>query len=41
MTTKGRITTDQIKSLPYPTEWVEANSENVKVKFQDLLTSIQ
>jgi len=35
MTTKGRLATSELKSLPYPKD---VNSGNIKTKFQDLVT---
>ncbi len=40
ITTEGRIATEKLVSLPYPTDWVSANSDSIKTKFQDLLTSM-
>lgn len=40
MTTEGRIATDDIVSIPYPTDWVKENSDSVKVQFQDTWTSL-
>lgn len=36
----GIAPTDELNALDYPTDWVNANSDNLKVKFQDVLTSI-
>ncbi len=41
MTTEGRVATDDLVSLAYPTEWAAENSDSVKVKFQDTWTSIE
>lgn len=40
MTTEGRIATDDLVSLTYPTEWATENSDDIKVKFQDTWTSL-
>ncbi|MGL5438010.1 MAG: extracellular solute-binding protein [Lachnospiraceae bacterium] len=40
MTTEGRVATADLVSIEYPTEWVVENSDSVKVKFQDIWTSL-
>lgn len=40
MTTPGVTPTDELVSLPYPSEWVEENSNSIKEKFQDIVTSL-
>ena len=40
MTTEGRIATDDLVSLAYPTDWIKENSDSVKVQFQDTWTSL-
>lgn len=40
VTMEGKVPTDEIVSLPYPTEWVTENSNTIKEKFQDIMTSI-
>lgn len=40
MTTPGVTPTDELVSLPYPSDWVEENSTSIKEKFQDIVTSL-
>ncbi len=36
----GIAPTNELNSIEYPTEWVNANADNLKTKFQDLLTNV-
>lgn len=40
MTTEGRLATEELVSLPYPTDWATDNSDQIKVQFQDTWTSL-
>ncbi len=40
-TVEGISATKDLNSIPYPSEWVEKNSDSLKEKFQDLWTSVK
>lgn len=40
MTTEGRVATGDLNSIEYPSKWAAENSDNIKIQFQDIWTSL-